>query len=146
MRYATIYLVVKDFEKSVSFYEKILDMKVSVTNGNRFAMFIQNDSLTLCLMNGYFDSENRELVTTKGEYWEIYDDQKSIADSENTKKVFINIGVEDLQAEYDRIKELGIAVQMTGIRYINVFSPYWYFTFMDLDGNPIEITGNYQEK
>ena len=146
MRYATVYLVVKDFEKSISFYEKILDMKVSATNGNRFAMFNQQGSLNLCLMNGYFDSENKELVTTKGEYWEIYYNQKNIADSENSRKVFINIGVEDLQAEYNRIKELGIAVQMTEIRYINVFSPYWYFTFMDLDGNPIEITGNYQEQ
>ncbi len=27
-----------------------------------------------------------------------------------------------------------------------VFSPYWYFTFMDPDGNPIEITGNYTEE
>jgi len=36
--------------------------------------------------------------------------------------------------EYNRIKELGIATQMTKIRFINVFSPYLYFTFMDPDG------------
>lgn len=46
---------------------------------------------------------------------------------------------------YNRIKGLGIATQMTEIRFINVFSPYWYFTFMDPDGNPIEITGNYAD-
>jgi len=57
MRNGAIYLVVKDFEKSVQFYEKILDMKVSA------------------------------------------------------------------------------------IRYLEYVSPYWYFTFMDPDGNPIEITG-----
>lgn len=145
MRYGSIYLVVKDFDKSVSFYEKVLDMKVSATNGKRFAMF-NNDGLNLCLMNGYYDDENKAQVITKGEYWEIYDNQSKIANDVNTRKVFINLGVEDLKVEYDRIKKLGIATQLTAIRFINVFSPYWYFTFMDPDGNPIEITGGYKEE
>lgn len=89
MRYGSIYLIVKDFEKSVSFYEKVLDMKVSATNGKRFAMF-HNEGLNLCLMNGYYDDENKSQVITKGDYW--------------------------------------------------------YFTFMDPDGNPIEITGGYTEE
>ncbi len=142
MRYGSVYLVVRDFDKAVSFYEKVFDMKVSAINGKRFAMF-HNEGLKLCLMNGYYDIHNREQVITNGEYWPIYDDQDKIADSENPRKVFINLGVEDLKAEYERIKQLGIAVDLTPIRYINVFSPYWYFTFMDPDGNPIEITGGY---
>ena len=97
-------------------------------------------------MNGYYDRENPSQVKTKGEYWEIYDNLSNIADNANPRKVFINLSVEDLKAEYNRIKELGIATQMTEIRLINVFSPYWYFIFMDPDGNPIEITGNYTEK
>lgn len=145
MRYGSIYLVVKDFDKSVSFYEKVFDMKVSAVNGTRFAVF-NNPGLNLCLMNGYYDSENPSQVVTKGEYWEIYDNMSEIANSINTRKVFINLGVEDLKAEYNRIKELGIATQMTDIRFLNVFSPYWYFIFMDPDGNPIEITGGYEEK
>ena len=144
MKYASIYLIVKDFNKSVSFYEKVLDMKVSDANGKRFAMF-HSDGLTLCLMNGYYDDENKSQVITKGEYWEIYDNQSEIANAVNTRKVFINLGVEDLKAEYERIKKLGIAIQLTPIRFIHVFSPYWYFTFMDPDGNPIEITGGYEE-
>lgn len=145
MRYGSIYLIVKDFDKSVSFYEKVFDMKVSAVKGKRFAVF-NNEGLTLCIMNGYYDNENSGQVITKGEYWEIYDNQSEIANNINTRKVFINLGVEDLKAEYNRIKELEIATQMTAIRYINVFSPYWYFTFMDPDGNPIEITGNYAEE
>ncbi len=144
MQYGLIYLIVKDFDKSVSFYEKVFDRKVSATNGKRFAIF-NNEGLNLCIMNGYYDDENRSQVITKGEYWEIYDNQSGIANSINTRNVFINLVVEDLKAEYDRIKELDIATQMTEIRFINVFSPYWYFTFMDPDGNPIEITGNYAE-
>ena len=145
MAWGSIYLVVRDFDRSVSFYEKVLDMKVSAVNGKRFAMF-QNDGLNLCLMNGYYDAENRDQVMTKGGYWEVYDNHSKIADSENPHKVFINLGVEDLRAEYERIKNLGIAEEMTPIRYIHVFSPYWYFTFMDPDGNPIEITGGYTEE
>lgn len=145
MQYGSIYLIVRDFNKSISFYEKIFDMKVSAVNGERFAMF-NNNGLNLCLMNGYYDSENPSQVVTKGEHWEIYDNRSEIADSTNSRKVFINLGVEDLRAEYNRIKALGIASQMTGIRFINIFSPYWYFTFMDPDGNPIEITGSYTEE
>ncbi len=145
MRYGSIYLIVKDFDASVSFYEKVLDRKVSAANGKRFAMF-RYEGLNLCLMNGYYDSENSSQVVTKGDYCEIYDNQSEIANSINTRKVFINLGVEDLKAEYNRIKALGIAAQMTEIRFIHVFSPYWYFTFMDPDGNPIEITGSYTEE
>lgn len=144
MRYGSVYLVVKDFEKSVSFYEKILDMKVSGTNGSRFAMF-NMQGLNLCLMNGYFDSQHKNEVITKGDYFEIYDDMDAIAESKNTRKVFINLGVDDLRNEYNRIKSLGIAEKLTPIRFIEYTSPYWYFSFMDPDGNPIEITGSYIE-
>lgn len=45
------------------------------------------------------------------------------------------------------IKRLQIEqIHITPIRYINVFSPYWYFTFMDPDGNPVEVTGEYIEE
>ena len=142
--WGSVYLVVRDFDKSVSFYEKTLDMKVSESNGKRFAVF-KCEGLTLCLMNGYYDDENRSHIVTKGGYWEMYDNMSKIADSENTRKVFINLGVEDLQKEYDRIKALSIARDLTPIRYIKVFAPYWFFTFSDPDGNPIEITGGMED-
>ena len=145
MRYGSIYLVVKDFNKSLDFYEKLFDMKVSARNGERFAVF-NNDGLNLCIYNGYYDSSHPEQMETKGEAYPIYDDAAAIANSENNRKIFINLGVPDLQEEYDRIVRLEIANELTPIRYLNVFSPYWYFTFMDPDGNPIEITGGYEEK
>ena len=46
MNWGSIYLVVKDFDKSLDFYEKVLDMKASATNGKRFAMF-NNPGLNL---------------------------------------------------------------------------------------------------
>lgn len=145
MRYGSIYLVVKDFNKSLDFYEKLLDMKVSARNGERFAVF-NNDGLNICLFNGYYDVEHPEQMETIGESYPIYDDSLAIVNSANNRKVFINLDVPDLQEEYDRIVSLGIATELTPIRYLNVFSPYWYFTFMDPDGNPIEITGGYKEE
>ena len=144
MRYGSIYLVVKDFRKSLEFYEKLLDMEVSTTNGERFAVF-NNDSLNICLLNGYYDTEHPEQIETKGEVFPIYDDSASIVNNENNRKIFINLGVPDLQKEYDRIVSLNIAEKLTPIRYLKVFAPYWYFTFMDPDGNPIEITGWYED-
>ena len=144
MNWGSIYLVVKDFDKSLDFYEKVLDMKVSATNGKRFAMF-NNPGLNLCLMNGYYDEQFPEQKETRGPSYDEYDNMSKIANSTNTKKVFINLGVEDLDKEYQRLLDLGIGMNMTPIRYINVFSPYWYFTFMDPDGNPIEITGGHKE-
>ena len=144
MSWGSIYLVVKDFDKSLDFYEKVLDMKVSATNGKRFAMF-NNPGLNLCLMNGYYDEQFPEQKETRGLYYDEYDNMSEIANSANTKKVFINLGVEDLDKEYQRLLDLGIGINMTPIRYLNVFSPYWYFTFMDPDGNPIEITGGHKE-
>ncbi len=144
MRYGLIYLVVKDFEKSVDFYEKVLDMKVSAVNDTRFAVF-NNDSLNICLMNGYYDINNSDKVVRKGECYPDYDDLDVIAESDNSRKVFINLGVPDLKEEYERIKALNISNNLTPIRFIEVFSPYWYFTFKDPDGNPIEVTGGYYE-
>lgn len=144
MRNGSIYLVVNDFDKSLSFYEALFDMKVSAINGKRFAMFY-NPGLNLCLMNAHFDSTHINEVTKRGEYRAEYDDMDAIACEKNAKKVFINLGVEDLKAEYERIKALGIANELTQIRFIEYSSPYWYFTFMDPDGNPIEITGGYED-
>ena len=144
MRSGSIYLVVRNFEASLDFYEKVLDMQVSAVNGSRFAMF-HHAGLNLCLMNGYYDVQNPERVTKSGAYVPVYDDQHLIADAENSRKVFINLGVDDLRTEYERIRALGVARELTPIRYIEVFSPYWYFTFQDPDGNPIEVTGGYHE-
>lgn len=90
MKYSSIYLVVKDFDKSLDFYEKLLEMKVSATNGKRFVMF-NNDGLNLCLMNGYYDELYPEKKETKGEIYPEYDDMVDIANAANSRKVFIKL-------------------------------------------------------
>ncbi len=86
-----ILLVVKDFDRSVDFYEKILEMKISAAKGKRFAVFHQK-GLNRGLLNGLYDEQ--------------HPGQK--------KKTQREIGS-----------------GMTAIRYLNVFSPYWYFKLKD---------------
>lgn len=140
----SIYLIVKDFEKSVEFYRQLFERDVVGQNMTRFAMFDMN-GFCLCIMNGYFDVENPEKVVTNGKYYPEYDNQVKIAEAENPGKVVINLGCDDLQKEYDRICELGIGSNITEIRYINAKNPYYYFSMYDPDENIVEITGPYTE-
>ena len=134
----SIYLIVKEFEKSVEFYRKLLKRDVTDQNKNRFAVF-NMDGLCLSIMNGYFDSENPEEVIHKGKYYSQYDDMVTIAEKENCGKTVINLRTEDLRNEYERIVKLGLGNGLTEIRYINAGMPYWYFSLKDLEGNTIEI-------
>ncbi len=119
----SIYLIVRDFEASISFYEKLLSMTVSTRNcGNKFAEFFF-DNKCLALMN-----ENNLVGHhyVDGDY-----------------KFVLNFWVEDLEREYVRLKELNIG-NMTEIRKVN--EGYFYFHIFDPDNNVCEVTGTYQEK
>lgn len=140
----SIYIIVKDFDKSVQFYKLLLEREVTAQNMSRFAIF-DIERLCLSIMNGYFDFENPDKVTTKGKAYEEYDDCVKIAEMKNTGKVVINLSTNDLKKEYERIRELGIGSRLTEIRYINARNPYYYFSMKDPDDNTIEITGPYDE-
>ena len=142
MHLGSIYLIVKDFEQSLKFYEKLLEIPVSKKNMDRFAMF-NFDGKCIALMNGYFDTSNPDKVVHKGEFIEYFDDLEQIANSPNSRKVVLNFCDEDLRQEYMRIKELNISDDLTKIKYVcNVF-PYYYFQLTDPDGNVIEVIGDY---
>lgn len=140
----SIYLIVKDFGKSLQFYKLLFERDVTAQNMNRFAIFNIN-GLCLSIMNGYFDFENPEKVITKGNVYEEYDNCIRIAEMKNAGKIVINLSTDDLKNEYDRICALGIGSKHTEIRYINARNPYYYFSMKDPDDNTIEITGPYDE-
>ena len=50
------YLIVKDMQKSIEFYEKLLDMNVSAQNYNRWAQF-NFDGKCIALYNMDYDGE-----------------------------------------------------------------------------------------
>ena len=73
IEFGSVYLVVRDFEKSLDFYKKLLETEVSAQNQTRFAIF-HKGGLCLCLLNGYFDRDNPRKVALKGERNPLYDD------------------------------------------------------------------------
>lgn len=145
IQFGSIYLIVKDFAKSIEFYKALLEKNVDAKNMSRFAIFNVN-GLCLSIMNGYFDVQNPDKVDTKGNHYDQYDDMVAIAEKANCGKVVINLSTDDLEKEYQRILSLGIGENITPIRYISAGMPYYYFSMKDPDGNTIEITGPYEEK
>ena len=122
MHLGSVYLIVRDFEKAITFYEKLLSMTVSSRNcGNKFAEFFF-DNKCLALMN-----ENN----LPGHHYE-----------EGDHKFVLNFWVEDLKREYDRLTDLRIG-RMTKIE--KVHEGYYYFNIYDPDNNVCEITGGYKE-
>lgn len=142
MHLGSIYLIVKDFNAAVDFYEKLLAMEVSAMNMERFAQF-EFEGHNISIMNGYFDSRNPGLTVHMGEYTKEYDDLPAISEAENTHKVVLNFWTENLRAERERIIGLGIANHITGIKYVKNVMPYFYFQLMDPDGNVIEVTDDF---
>ena len=145
MHLGSIYLIVRDFNKSIVFYEKLLEMKVTSKNMERFAQF-QFEGNNISIMNGYFDKQNPELTIHKGQYIEKLDNLAAIAEAENTKKFVLNFWVKDLEKERERIITLNISELVTDVKYVNNVMPYYYFQVEDPDGNVIEITGEYIPK
>lgn len=142
MRLGSIYLIVKDFAKSIEFYEKLLEMPVSKKNMDRFAMFNFHGQC-ISIMNAYFDTHNPDKVIHKGKFDEYFDDLVEISNLPNSRKAVLNFWDEDLRREFKRVKELNISNNITDIKYVCNVSPYYYFQLTDPDGNIIEVTGKY---
>ncbi len=117
----SIYLVVKDFERSVEFYEKFLSINVTdrCRSGNKFVEFYF-DNKCLSLMN-----ENNFGQAT---------------DLNSPCKFVQNYWVEDLLTEYERVKALNIG-ELTEI--LEAYPTYNFFHLTDPDNNIIEVTGSY---
>lgn len=145
LKLGSTYLYVKNMDKSIEFYEKLLEMKVTSKNFNRWAQFNFGGNC-IALMNQAYDEErikkdkNLEDVYSK-EYLEEYKDFKVTYGN----NFVLNFYIDDLNAEYVRVKNLNIG-EISPIMYLNVASPYYLFTIKDPDGNTIEITGNYNQE
>lgn len=138
----SIYLVVNDFEKSIAFYEKLLEMPVTSMNMTRFAQFAF-EGHNISIMNAHFDTDHPDKVVHKGDYTDSVDALKDIALAPNTHKFVLNFWDENLRGEYERVKSLSISETLTKIKYVCNVSPYYYFQLTDPDDNVIEVTGAY---
>ncbi|MCL2285759.1 MAG: helix-turn-helix domain-containing protein [Firmicutes bacterium] len=114
-----MYLIVKDFAKSIDFYEKLLSMQASAIGVNRFAIF-----------HGWFSIMNEAHLPGH--------DYSGCGDH----KFALNFWIEDLRMEHERVKSLNIG-RVTGIL---TNAGYSFFNIYDPDGNIIEITGRYKPR
>jgi lactoylglutathione lyase len=142
MHLGSIYLVVNDFNKSIDFYKKLLEIPVTIKNMSRFAQFVF-EGHNISIMNGHFDAEHPDQVVHKGEHSAEMDGLRQIALAPNTHKFVLNFWDEDLRGEYERVKSLNLSTMLTKIKYVCNVSPYYYFQLTDPDDNIIEVTGRY---
>ncbi|MBD5106522.1 MAG: hypothetical protein HDT41_06040 [Lachnospiraceae bacterium] len=63
--FGSVYLIAKDFEKSVDFYKRLFQKDVAAQNRNRFAIFTV-ENLCLSIMNACFDRDNPDKVEHRG--------------------------------------------------------------------------------
>ena len=136
----SVYIVVKDFQKSIDFYEKLLEIPPDGADNGRFASFYF-EGHCISIMNGLFDTEHPEKVTRKG--GDDSEKLREIALAPNTQKFTFNFSAEDLRASHKRIRQLHIAEDLSRIMYFHYVAPYYYFHLSDPDGNMIEVTGGY---
>lgn len=145
LKLGSTYLIVKNFEKSIVFYEALLEMKVSAQRFNRWAQFNFNGNC-IALFNPKYDED----LVNRGEDLEIHYDKEYLEYQRNRNihygnNFVLNFYIDDLITEYERIKNLNIG-KLTEIMYLNISSPYYHFLLEDPDGNTIEITGHYNQK
>lgn len=121
----SVYLMVRDFERSVAFYERFLGQSCGgrCPSGNRFVEFYI-DKKCLALMNAEQRPEN-QLPTGQG------------------YKFVQNYWVEDLRREHARVRELGIGA-VSDLQ--EAYPGYCYFHLRDPDDNVIEVTGGMGEE
>lgn len=141
---SSTYLIVKNMEKSIWFYEKLLQMKPTSKNFDRWVQF-DFDGKCIALYSNEFDKRMIERGEILGNY---YDDRYLRFYKERKinygNNMVLNFWIEDLKKEHERIKRLNIGT-VSEIMYLNISSPYYMFIVDDPDGNTIEITGGYKE-
>jgi len=140
----TPYLIVKDMEKSCAFYTAFFQKEPYRYCPGRFVNYeVGNTSLSL--YNPRYDDELIQRgADLSGRFNEAYLAAKNTP-VRYGNNVVLNIGVEDLASEHERVKKLGIG-DVSDIMYINIAAPYWCFWLIDPDGNCLEITGRYNKE
>lgn len=137
------YIIVKDFEKSLHFYTTLLAMQPTAQAYDRWAQF-DFGGKCIALYNNEFDNrkikDNDNLVKHYNDEYLEYYNKRIIRYGNN---MILNFWIEDLNSEFERLNSLGIGM-VSNIMYINISSPYHFFTILDPDGNVIEITGAYR--
>jgi lactoylglutathione lyase len=135
------YLIVKDMAASIAFYKAYFEEEPTYYAPGRFVNF-EAGNTRLSLYNPKYDEELVQSgADVSGHFNAAY-----LANMKNSvtygNNVVLNIGVDDLMSEYERVQKLNIGA-VSEIMYVNIAAPYYYFILYDPDGNCLEITGKY---
>lgn len=137
------YLIVKNMEKSIQFYTELLEMNPTARAYDRWAQF-DFEGKCIALYNKDYDARKIEAMEDLEKHYNVeylkYYKERAITYGNN---VVLNFWIEDLNKEFERISKLNMG-EVSNIMYVNISSPYYFFTVSDPDGNVIEITGRYQ--
>lgn len=133
MELISTYIETSDFNKSIEFYKKILQIEPIVYCENRWVEFEVGNKISL--YNKKFDEER---INNSSNYNQAYvDDFNKEKGVRKNNIVTFNFYTDDLNSEYERIKALNISV--SDVMYVNIVEPYYYFNVTDPDGNVLEI-------
>jgi lactoylglutathione lyase len=142
----SVYLTVRDMERTVAFYTALLGMQPTARTADRWAQFDFDGKCIALYCPAYDDRRIAARDDLQGHYNEAYLRQHAEKQTRYGDGVVLNFWTEDLRAEYERVARLGIGPMSPEMLYVNISSPYYFFTVYDPDGNPIEITGAYNEE
>ena len=118
-------IYVSDLGRAIVFYEELLEVKIEKRFDDRWAFFPDSK---LFLLSYTYDNKNNIPKTSH---------QATRKPGNSCIPVF---HTSDINNEHSRIELLSHNV--SEICFLNVIKPYYFFTFMDPDGNILEI-GNY---
>lgn len=137
MQLETTYICVNDMQKSLHFYQTLLQKEPDYTNDDRWVTFLCGSSISL--YNKKYDDLIIEKEADKHFNQAYLDDfQRDDGEAKNNIVIF-NFTTKHLAQEYERLKKANLG-EMSEMMYVNVHMPYWYFNIKDPDGNVLEIT------
>lgn len=144
MKLISAYIETEDFNKSINFYKKVLQIEPIVFCENRWVEFELENKIAL--YNKKFDEQKiKDNSNIEENYNKAYiDDFNSKKSDKKNNIVTFNFYTENLKDEYERIKKLKIC-DVSEVMYVNIVEPYYYFNVSDPDGNLLEICSDKYE-
>ena len=138
MKLISVYIETEDFNKSINFYKKVLQIEPIVFCENRWVEFELGNKIAL--YNKKFDEQKiKDNSNIEENYNKAYiDDFNSKKSDKKNNIVTFNFYTENLKDEYERIKKLKIC-DVSEVMYVNIVEPYYYFNVSEPDGNLLEI-------
>lgn len=136
------YILVNDMDRSSEFYSKLFGVKPTIITPDRWVQF-DFDGNVLAICNQLFDLKT---IAGGGDIDSMYS-KEYIRRLSKHRTIFGNnivhkFHTDDLSKEHERIAKIHGGT-VSDILYMNIDSPYSFFTVADPDGNVIEVFGEY---